>query len=359
MQFVYMSERNVFFQRTVTVLLWLAGAVVFFRWLLGPLLPFLLALALSAMAEPLVQRLRRAMKVRRSFAAALVTTLLLLTVGGGVALGLVRLGMELRQWSVRLPEAVAGFPAMWNSLLDRAGAWYAASPAFLRSALDTLAAQLMEEGPSLAGNVGTWLMGTASSLLAVLPDAGLFLMTTVLAVYFTSLSYPAILAFLKRQLPRSWQAKCRDAAQCFRSTILKWLRAEALLILVTFVILLIGFVWMGLDYALLAAVFTALVDALPVLGTGTVLVPWALGCLLLGDTGRALALLTLYAVGLIVHTLLEPRLLAGQADLPPVTALLAMYLGFHFMGVGGMILMPVCLLLVKQLQDAGVVKIWR
>ena len=354
-----MSQLNVFLQRTISALLVLAGAFVFFRWLLGPLLPFLLALALSAMAEPLVQRVRRWMGVRRSFAAALVTTLLLAIPGGGAALALVRLGVELRQWSTRLPEVVAGFPAMWNSLLDRAGAWYAASPAFLRSALDMLAGRMMEEGPSLAGEVGSWLMGAASSLLSSLPDAGLFLMTTLLAVYFTSLSYPSILAFLKRQLPRSWQAKCRDAARCFRTTILKWLRAEALLILTTFVILLTGFLWMGLDYALLAAAFTSLVDALPVLGTGTVLIPWALGCLALGDTGRGLSLLALYAVGLLVHTLLEPRLLAGQANLPPITALLAMYLGFHFMGVGGMVLMPVCLLLLKQFQDAGVVKLWR
>ena len=354
-----MLQQNVFLQRTVAALLCLGGAFVFFRWLLSPLLPFLLALALSAMVEPLVQRLRRGLKVRRSFAAALVTTLLLLTLGGGLALGLVRLGVELRQWSARLPEMVAGFPAMWNGLLDRAGAWYAASPGFLRSALDALAAQLMEQGPSLAGDVGTRLMGAASSVLAALPDTGLFLMTTVLAMYFTSLSYPAILAFLKRQLPRAWQGRCRAAAQCFRSTILKWLRAELLLILTTFVILLAGFTWMGLEYALLAAVFTALVDALPVLGTGTVLVPWALGRLLLGDTGQALALLALYAVGMLVHTLLEPRLLAGQVDLPPITALLAMYLGFHFMGVGGMVLMPVCLLLLKQFQDAGVIHLWK
>ena len=116
---------------------------------------------------------------------------------------------------------------------------------------------------------------------------------------------------------------------------------------------------MGLDYALLAAVFTALVDALPVLGTGTVLFPWALGSLLMGNTGRALALLALYAVGLIAHTLLEPRLLAGQVDLPPITALLAMYVGFHFLGVGGMILLPVLLLLLKQFQDAGVINLWK
>lgn len=359
MQFVHMSQLSVFLQRTVTALLWLFGAVVFFRWLLVPLLPFLLALALSAMVEPAVQRLRRALRVKRAFAAAAVTTALLLGLGGGVTALLIRLVAELREWSGRLPEAIAGFPAFWNGLLDRAGEWYTSCPSVVRSALDTLAQQLIDQGPDLAGSVGGWLMGAASGILSALPHVGLFLATTILAAYFTSLSYPAILAFLKRQLPLSWQGRCRDAAQCFRSTILKWLRAELLLILVTFVILLSGFWWMGMDYALLAAVFTALVDALPVLGTGTVLFPWALGCLVVGDVSRAVSLVSLYAVGLTVHTLLEPRLLAGQVDLPPITALLAMYVGFHFLGVGGMILLPVLLLLLKQFQDAGVVKIWK
>ena len=354
-----MPQLSVFLQRTITALLWIAGAVVFFRYLLVPLLPFLLALGLSAMVEPAVQKLRRRLKVRREFAAGLVTTLALLVLGGGLALLAGRLAVELREWYGRLPQLIDGFPALWNGTLDKIEGWYAACPSPVRSGLDLLAGQLMEEGPSLTAAAGAWIMGAASSLLAKLPDAGLFLVTTVLAVYFTSLSYPAILSFLKKQLPRTWQGKCREAARCFRSTILKWLRAECLLILATFGILLAGFVWIRLDYALLAAVFIALVDALPVLGTGTVLCPWALGCFLTGNAERGLALLTLYAVGLIVHTLLEPRLLAGQADLPPVTALLAMYAGFHFMGVGGMVLFPIVLLLLKQFQDAGVVRLWK
>lgn len=198
-----------------------------------------------------------------------------------------------------------------------------------------------------------------STFISSLPDIGLFAVTTVLAMYFTSLSYPAILSFLKRQLPPSWQAKCRDSVICFRSTVRKWLRAQLLLILTTFLILLGGFIWIGLDYALLAAVFTAVVDALPVLGTGTVLIPWAAGCFLLGDTGRGIALLALYALAVLAHTLLEPRLLAGQADLPPISALLAMYLGFHFLGVGGMLLFPILLLLLKQFHDAGITAIWK
>ena len=359
MQYVYMSQLSVFLQKTIRTLLWLGGALVFFRWLLTPLLPFLLALAFCAMTEPAVQWLRRRMKVRRSFAAVLVITAALLASGGTLTALVLRLVMELKEWSARLPEAANGFPAVWNGLLDRIGDWYSGCPSFLRSALDALANHLMEAGPSLAADVGGRLMGAVSSLIAALPDTGLFVVTTVLAVYFTGVRYPSILAFLKRQLPPSWQLKCHDAAQCFRSTILKWLRAELLLILATFVILLIGFLWMGLDYALLAAVFTALVDALPVLGTGTVLLPWAASCLIFGNTGRGLSLLVLYAAAMLCHTLLEPRLLAGQADLPPVSALLAMYAGFHFSGVGGMILAPLLLLLLKQFQDAGIVRIWR
>ncbi len=354
-----MSDINVFLQRTFTALLWCAGGYVFFRWLLAPLLPFLLALGLAAMAEPLVQRVRRRLRVRRSFAAAAVTTGLLVVAGGALALLTVRLGLELAGWMERLPEAAERFPQLWNSLLDRIEGWYSACPQAVRAALDQGAEQLGRAAPSLAGRAGSWLMGTVSALLGKLPDLGLFCVTTVLAVYFTSLSYPEILAFLKRQLPNPWQGRCRAAAQCFRSTMLKWLRSEAILLTATFVILLAGFLWMDMDYALLAAVFTALVDALPVLGTGTVLIPWAAGLLILGDTGRGLGLLVLYAAATLSHTLLEPRLLAGQVGLPPLSALLAMYVGFRLMGVGGMLAMPLLLLLLKQLADAGVVRLWR
>ena len=141
--------------------------------------------------------------------------------------------------------------------------------------------------------------------------------------------------------------------------MLKWLRSELLLIFTTFVILLLGFWWLKIDFALLAAFFIALVDALPVLGTGMILIPWSLISFLTGDTGRSLSLLMLYGAAMLVHSLLEPRLLAGQADLPAITTLLAMYLGYHFLGVGGMILLPILLVLIKQLQDAGVIRLWR
>ena len=346
--------RKILFACTV----FLAG-VLFLRILFIPLLPFLIALAFSAFADPWAQRLRLKLGVTRPFAIFVVTTALLLSLGLGLGTLIVRLGMELTNWTEQFRDVTADFPTLWNSTLDRAAQWYSDSPPLIRSTMDSLAHHLAEDAPSILGSVGEKVMTFLSALAAKVPDISLFLVTTVLAVYFTSFSYPSILTFLKRQLPPAWQQRCRQMARCCRSTLLKWLRAELLLILVTFLILLTGFWWMGLEYALLPATVAALVDALPVLGTGLILFPWAGLCLLLGQTERAIALVLLYAAVLLTHSLLEPRLLAGQADLPPITALLAMYLGFHFIGVGGMVLFPVLLLLLKQLSDAGVIRIWK
>ena len=99
--------------------------------------------------------------------------------------------------------------------------------------------------------------------------------------------------------------------------------------------------------------------ALPVFGTGTVLLPWAAACLLLGQAPRAVALAALYAVISAVHSFLEPKVMAAQAGLPPLAALAAMYAGFRAFGVAGMILLPVALLFVKQLHDQGYVGLWK
>ena len=354
-----MAQGKTLLERIIIVTLCFAGSYLFLRFLLRPLFPFLLALGTCALLEPTVQRIRQRMKVRRSFAAVLLISGILLIAGGGAALLALRLGVELTGWSQQLPDAIQSFPAVWNSVLDRIETWYSVCPPFLRSALDLLADALNENTTALVTATGSFLMERISGLAAGLPGAGLFLMTLILALYFTAVNYHSVLGFLKRQLPPPWQIRCRAAAQCFRATILRWLLSEALLLCATFLILLIGFWWIETDFVLLKAFSIALVDAFPVLGTGTVLLPWAVFSLAAGNLKQGVSLIALYAATLLTHSLLEPRLLAGQADLPPLAVLLAIYLGFHFFGVGGMILLPFLLLLSKKMQDAGVIKLWK
>ena len=339
--------------------LFLAAAYLGLRFLLAPLLPFLLALGLSVLLEPWVQRCRRRLGLRRDFTAAAMTTLLLAFTTGALwwLLGTL-LGQALSCLDA-LPQMLSRLPHLLDALEERYAGLCRACPAELRLRLDGVLEKLSEEGLSLVTALSGDLLAWASGLVGKLPGILLFLATTVLAAYFTAVSYPAIIAFIRRQVPQRWQAALSAGAKTLRSTFWKWLRAESLLCLVTFCLLLGGFLYLRLDYALLMAVLSAIVDALPVLGAGTVLVPWALYHLLLGSFPRGIALLALYAIIVLVRSFLEPRVMAAQAGLPPLSALLAMYLGYRLFGVWGMLLLPIGLLFIKQLQDGGIIHLWK
>ena len=187
---------------------------------------------------------------------------------------------------------------------------------------------------------------------AALPGGVLAIATGVLAIFFTSASYPELCAALEHAVPEEAMAKLRLFRGGVMRSLARWLRAQATLSLITFSELLIGFLLMRQSYSLLLAFLITLLDALPVFGTGTALVPWAVFTLLFGFPPKAIVLLALYLCTLITRNTLEPKLLSAQAGLPPVASLFAMYLGYCTFGVAGMVLFPFLLLLFAQIRNA-------
>lgn len=335
------------------VLLWL-GVRYLLRWLL----PFLLALALAAAVEPVIAWCRRRMGLKRGFTAAVVT---IAVTGAILALAAVIVWQLIRQAAEllgQLPGLLAGLPGMTEDLRQRLEDFCAACPQGLRSWLEEVPALLGTLAAGAAQRASGACITAAAALAAALPGVFLFCGTTALAVFFTAGSYPRVMAFFRRQLGHRLD-RARGVKANLLSTLGKWCRAQAILLGVTFCELLAGFLLMGQRYALLLAAVTALVDALPVFGTGTVLLPWAAVCLLAGQAPRAVALAALYAVISAVRSLLEPKVMAAQAGLPPLASLAAMYAGFRALGVAGMILLPMALLFVKQLHDEGYVGLWK
>ena len=168
-------------------------------------------------------------------------------------------------------------------------------------------------------------------------------------VFFLAASYPTLCAAAKRRLSPRAQQRLRFWRDGVTHSLTRWLRAQAILCSLTFCQLLAGFWLLGERYSLLAAFLITLVDALPVFGTGTVLIPWALAELLLGSVPRGAALVILYLCTLTVRSITEPKLVAAQAGLPPIASLMAMYLGARAFGVAGMVLFPLLLLLAAQM----------
>ena len=187
-------------------------------------------------------------------------------------------------------------------------------------------------------------------VLGLLDNRGLAIATCVLAVFFTSASYPELCAALEHAVPEETMAKLRLFRGGVMASLARWLRAQATLSCITFFELLLGFLLMHQDYALLLAFLITLLDALPVFGTGTALVPWAVFTLLFGFPPKAIVLLALYLCTLITRNTLEPKLISAQAGLPPIASLFAMYLGYCTFGVAGMVLFPFFLLLLSQIR---------
>ena len=320
------------------------------RYLLVWLLPFLLAAAAAAAMEPAVCFLQTRLHFRRSFSSLLLTLFLLFLLGGLLSLLATTLTGEAYALLHRASALLAAVPDALASLLARIEHCSDACPAWLREMIEqTLTRYAARAGSwldTLLARSLTWLGTFAASL------PGLFLgtATCVLAVYFTSSAWPVLCGFLRSRISDGALCRIRVLRSGAACSLRAWLRAELTLCAVTFAELLAGFLFLHQPYALLLSFLIMLVDALPVFGTGTVLLPWALAALLFQNIPKAVALCLLYLLTLTVRSVLEPRLLGAQAGLPPIASLLAMYLGFCTFGVAGMVLFPFLLLFLVQLR---------
>lgn len=328
----------------------LAGAAVYIslRWLLPWLLPFLLALAAAALLEPAVSALVRR-GVKRPFASGICVLVFLTAAGGLLWLLLSRLFAEASDLVQRLPELLAGLSDTVQGWETRLAALPERVPeeaaGMLRAALDSVRTGL----ESLPGEMAKKLPGLVSAAAAAAPEALLFTVTLLIGLYFTSASYPALLHGAAALLPEQLLARARRARLDLRATLGKWLRAQLLLLLITFGELTAAFSLLRVRYALLLAALTALVDALPVFGTGTVVLPWAAAELLAGNYSLAAGLGVTYAVVTVLRSCIQPKLLGDQLGLHPLTSLASIYVGWRAAGVWGMLLLPIAAITAKQL----------
>lgn len=320
------------------------------RFLLPWLLPFLIAAALAAAMEPAVRGLQTRLRFKRGFASLVLTLFLLFVLGGLLSLLLTALTGEAYALLRRVPALLGMIPETLRVLLARLDRYSALCPPWLRDAAEEALTRSVTDAGALVGTLAERLLSVLGSFAAALPGVFLAGATSVLAIYFTSSSLPELrVSFARHASPqtRRWMETTRRVVA---QSVSGWFRAELTLCAVTFTELLAGFWFLRQPYALLLAFLIMLVDALPVFGTGTVLLPWALVAVLMQNTPKALCLALLYLVTLTVRNILEPRLLGAVAGVPPIFSLLAMYLGFCSFGVGGMVLFPFLLLFATQLR---------
>ncbi len=335
-------------RKTLTILLILAGIWLCLQFLLPIAMPFLLAGLLALAAEPLVRSLNRHLRLPRGAAAA---------VGVTVALALtVLLLLSFCAFLVKELGALAGIlPDLENATasgLDSLELWLLdlarKTPKGISPILVHGVEGMFSNGSALLDGLTGRLLNLATSVLKALPDSALGLGTWILACFMISARLPKIRGWIQDHLPKAWHEKYAPHLQTLKKTVCGWLVAQAKLVGITFSILSAGFLLLRIEHAILWAAATCLVDILPVLGTGTVLIPWSLVCFLQDDSLRAIGLLAIYAVISLLRSVLEPRFVGKQLGLDPLITLLAIYAGYRLWGLPGMLLAPILAVTATQ-----------
>ncbi len=327
------------------------------RYLIPWFAPFILAFATAAVIEPAISCCTDNFHFKRGFAAFVCSVLTLFSFTGISVLLISRAIYEITAFAKELPTVLNNMPDIYQIVNEKIYNFITAAPldvqTYLTDAVDSVFAKLSELPVALSSK----LLDFVSSAISFAPNAILFIATYAISVIFISISFPDIKKFIIRQIPYKAHAKLREIKNGLLATMGQWLRAELILMFITFIELTVFFMILGIDYAALLAVVTALVDALPVLGVGTVLIPWAIVELLLGNGRLAVSLVVIYCAVVIIRSFLEPKILGSHIGLPPVVTLIAVYVGYACAGIFGMIMFPVAIIILKQFNDLGYIDI--
>ena len=209
--------------------------------------------------------------------------------------------------------------------------------------------RFFQDSSALADRAVEKVPGLLSGILGKLPGSAMSIGTGVLSGYFISARLPRLKGWAREKLPIAWEEKVFPALRHLKDSLGKWLLAQGKLMAVTYCIVAAGLLLLGIPYAFAWAILVAAVDAIPLLGTGTVLLPWALTKLLQGDPLIAVGLTVLYLVAMVTRTALEPRFYGRHLGLDPLVMLLFLYFGYRLWGFLGIIVSPLLAATTKTL----------
>lgn len=327
-----------------------------FSFLLPIIAPFIIGGFLAALMEPVVKYLERRLKMSRGLAAflTLVTILgLLITI---IAFGISWLSVEVVKLSRELPEYVDIVVEFFTHLFDQVRSYYISfeiAPRLLEGISDSTS-DLLAGLTNVTSQATNLVLGTA----AVLPNIFLLLIISLLASFFFSRDRQVIANIMARVIPSQIYEVTHAMSEDMGKAILGYIRAQLTLVLITAIQTIVGLYLLGIDYAITMGIVVGLVDILPVLGSGSIFVPWMLFELLTGDFSMALGLGVIYAFILIVRQVLEPKLVADNLGIHPLATLIAIYVGYKIFGFFGLILGPFLLVIIKAASRASFFSRW-
>lgn len=351
-------------------------------WLVAP---FIFAFLIAMLLQSPIRTVSKKTKIKKGIIGAIAVLLIIAILVSAVVLVGYRVVVEFRGFGQYVMQKIENLP----QFISHAENWLLDKIAFLPDSIEKTATdaitdfvdnvllittaehsalvQDMPETPGVGGfdlSILATPLGGLWSTAKQIPSILTAVLISIIACFFITCDYDNITSLIKNNVSEAHEAAIVKTKRLFGDILGKMFKSYVTIIFITFCEISIGLnilkligVYNG-GYILVISICTALLDILPVLGTGTVLIPWAVISLFTGNYGLGIGLLIVYALVTVIRQILEPHLVAMNVGLPPIVTLAGMYLGLQIFGVLGIFIVPITFFLIKALNDEGIIHLW-
>lgn len=316
-------------------------------YILWLFLPFVASFLVSLLVNPFADALQKRLKMPRSLSAILVVLVTVGLVGGIITAVIWKIVDEIR-------AIYYDFPVILENIQS---AWYSTSQ-FLSNIMDALPESMQEVAQTLINQTTEWISGFAANTTIVqsagnfaksLPSAFVSIIVFILSLFFMVSDSKTVAEMVKKPFTEKFLQRVGEIKIEAKKYVGGYVKAQLTIMCIFFIIIFIGLTALKVEHALIIALATALLDALPIFGSGAVLWPWALVSFIMGNYGLGTSLIIIYLMLVLIRQLIEPKIVSQNIGMHPILTLMAMYVGFRTLSVGGMIFGPLLLMFIISL----------
>ena len=324
--------------------------VVFLLFKLGIFLfPFVLAFIFSMITQPIARFINKKTHLSAKVSTIISIVAFFLVLFGLMSVVSIKFIEEIYNLSKNLRGSSAQFNELWNKSLDQGFVYIDYLPKEFITQIQSYTGEFI----NFAAKSATTFVNQTIRFITSIPTLIIYTSITILSTLLMSLDKNDIVKFLEHQFPISWLNKIYNIKRDILSVFGSYLRAQLILVTICFFELLIAlnlFLFLGLNvkYPLIFSIVISLIDALPILGAGAILIPWSIFSFITGDIKLGFAIFILYVIVLAVRQLLEPKLISQKIGVHPLVTLVSMYSGFKLLGIVGFLIGPIVMIILKN-----------
>ena len=313
------------------------------------LLPFLIATIIVSITNPFARFISKKTKMKKKVAKLLTLTLfyililiLFIIIVFNITIELVKFSSELGQNSKIILDTASNIPNEINSYIKFL-------PSYTIKYINIASTKLL----NYLTNYIFVLINSSINIAKKIPSISLYIVITLLSSYIILFEKKDMINFFEKQMPKSWIETFLKIKEDVLSMLIVYLKTQLMLITLCFFELLIGFNIINLytdklEYILIFALLTSLVDALPILGTGTILIPYSVVKILFNkEYILGISIIVLYVIITFIRQYIEPKLISKKAGVHPLLTLVALYSGYRIFGVIGFLYGPIILVIIR------------